>query len=65
VARAAVNRPRVLIADEPTSNLDDANCERALDLLEGQARECGATLLIATHDQRARPRFRQRLDLPQ
>ena len=65
VARAAVNRPQVLIADEPTSNLDDANCERALDLLEAQSRECGATLLIATHDQRARPRFRQRLELPQ
>ena len=65
VARAAVNRPQVLIADEPTSNLDDANCERALDLLEAQARECGATLLIATHDQRARPRFQQRLELPQ
>jgi putative ABC transport system ATP-binding protein len=65
VARATVNRPRVLIADEPTSNLDDANCERALDLLQTQARECGATLVIATHDQRARSRFAQRLELPQ
>lgn len=57
VARAVVNRPRVLLADEPTSNLDDANCEQALDLLEGEARECGATLVIATHDRRARERF--------
>ena len=65
IARATVNRPRVLIADEPTSNLDDANCERALDLLQTQARECGATLVIATHDQRARSRFAQRLELPQ
>jgi putative ABC transport system ATP-binding protein len=65
VARATVNRPRVLIADEPTSNLDDANCDRALDLLQVQARECGATLLVATHDQRARVRFAQRLELPQ
>jgi len=65
VARATVNRPRVLIADEPTSNLDDANCTRALDLLEAQATECGATLLVATHDQRARARFAQRLELPQ
>ena len=65
VARATVNRPRVLIADEPTSNLDDANCERALDLLQTQARECGATLVVATHDQRARSRFAQRLELPQ
>jgi ABC-type lipoprotein export system ATPase subunit len=65
VARATVNRPQVLIADEPTSNLDDANCARALDLLEAQATECGATLVIATHDQRARARFAQRLDLLQ
>jgi ABC-type lipoprotein export system ATPase subunit len=65
VARATVNRPRVLIADEPTSNLDDANCTRALDLLEAQATECGATLVVATHDQRARARFVQRLELPQ
>jgi ABC-type lipoprotein export system ATPase subunit len=63
VARAAVNRPKVLIADEPTSNLDDANCERALDLLQAQASECGATLVVATHDQRARGRFSQRLEL--
>lgn len=63
VARAAINRPRVLIADEPTSNLDDANCERALDLLQAQARECGATLVVATHDQRARARFSRRLEL--
>jgi putative ABC transport system ATP-binding protein len=65
VARATVNRPQVLIADEPTSNLDDANCTRALDLLEAQATECGATLVIATHDQRARARFARRLDLLQ
>ena len=63
VARAAINRPKVLIADEPTSNLDDANCERALDLLQAQARECAATLVVATHDQRARSRFSQRLEL--
>jgi ABC-type lipoprotein export system ATPase subunit len=65
VARATVNRPQVLIADEPTSNLDDANCARALDLLQAQATECGATLVIATHDQRARARFARRLELTQ
>jgi len=63
VARAAVNRPQVLIADEPTSNLDDANCERALELLQTQARECGATLVVATHDRRARVRFAHVLEL--
>ncbi len=57
VARAVINRPQLLLADEPTSNLDDARCEQALDLLESQARACNATLVIATHDQRTRARI--------
>lgn len=52
IARAVINRPRLLLADEPTSNLDDSNCELALALITEQARACGATLVIATHDQR-------------
>jgi len=52
VARAVVNRPKLLLADEPTSNLDDARCLQALELLQTQATACGATLVIATHDQR-------------
>jgi putative ABC transport system ATP-binding protein len=63
VARSVVNRPRLLVADEPTSNLDDTNCAAALDLLESQAASCGATLVIATHDRRARERFANRLQL--
>jgi putative ABC transport system ATP-binding protein len=63
IARAAMNRPRLLLADEPTANLDDAHCAQALDLLEAQARECGATLVVATHDQRAKARFANRLEL--
>ena len=59
VARAVVNRPTLLLADEPTSNLDDAHCMQTLDLLEGQATACHATLLIATHDQRIKSRFRR------
>ena len=57
VARAVINRPQLLLADEPTSNLDDARCGQALDLLESQARACNATLVIATHDQRTRARI--------
>lgn len=56
IARAVVNRPRLLLADEPTSNLDDARCAQALDLLLDQATACGATLVIATHDQRVKAR---------
>lgn len=58
VARAVVNRPGLLLADEPTSNLDDARCAQAFELLETQARACGATLVIATHDQRVKARMR-------
>jgi putative ABC transport system ATP-binding protein len=63
IARALVNRPALILADEPTSALDDANCEKALALLAGQAQACGATLVIATHDQRIRDRFPRRLEL--
>ena len=46
VARAVVNRPQLLLADEPTSNLDDERCMQALELLQTQARSCEATLVI-------------------
>ncbi|MDB5971788.1 MAG: lolD [Hydrocarboniphaga sp.] len=52
IARTVVNRPRLILADEPTSSLDDANAEQVLRLLCEQAQ--GATLLIATHDARAK-----------
>jgi len=57
VARAVVNRPKLLLADEPTSNLDDERCMQALELLQAQARACNATLVIATHDQRIKARM--------
>ena len=63
VARAVVNRPQLLLADEPTSNLDDARCLQALALLQAQARACNATLVIATHDQRIRARVPQHFEL--
>jgi putative ABC transport system ATP-binding protein len=63
VARAVVNRPTLLLADEPTSNLDDVRCIQTLELLEAQARACSATLVIATHDQRIKARFRNQFTL--
>ena len=63
IARAVVTRPALILADEPTSALDDANCAKALALLLEQASACGATLLVATHDNRIRGRFARRLEL--
>jgi putative ABC transport system ATP-binding protein len=54
VARAVVNRPRLLLADEPTASLDDAHAVMALELLRTQAIGVGATLVVASHDARVR-----------
>ena len=52
LARALLNRPRLLLADEPTGNLDAANAENVLDHLRTFAADGGAVLLV-THDQQA------------
>ena len=50
IARALVNEPNLLIADEPTGNLDRATGEAILDLFDNLRRELGLTIVIATHD---------------
>ena len=55
-ARALVNRPAVVLADEPTGNLDAESAERTLALLAGLAGEDGRTVLLATHDPAAAAR---------
>ena len=57
IARAVVNKPPLIIADEPTSSLDDKNAAAVLDILTAQADLTGATLIVATHDQRIRSAF--------
>jgi len=49
VARALVHRPALLIADEPTGNLDSENGRRVLELLTDLNRDTGVTILLATH----------------
>ncbi len=50
IARALVHRPSVLLADEPTGNLDEETARQVLPVLLSLARQRGATLLIVTHD---------------
>ncbi len=50
IARALANDPKVILADEPTGNLDTANSDRAFDLLRNLVHERGKALLLATHN---------------
>ncbi|MEO1247498.1 MAG: ABC transporter ATP-binding protein [Pseudomonadota bacterium] len=52
IARALAHEPTVVLADEPTGNLDDAAAERVVELLDRLVRQQGGTLLIATHSAR-------------
>ena len=62
VCRALVTRPPLLLADEPTGNLDPGNRDRVLDVLLDFADETGATLLTVTHDRDLLERFGRVLD---
>ena len=57
IARAVINKPTLLIADEPTSSLDDQNAAAVLELLMQQSGLNQATLVVATHDKRVKDAF--------
>ena len=56
VARAVVGEPAIVLADEPTANLDSVNSEALLDVMEQLNRELGTTFLFSTHDKRVMDR---------
>jgi putative ABC transport system ATP-binding protein len=63
IARALVKEPAVLLADEPTGNLDEETRDEIMGLLEGIWRERGITLIIVTHDSAVARRAQRRLHI--
>ena len=63
IALAVVKNPSMILADEPTSSLDDINCQKTLSLLKQQAITTNAKLIIITHDQRLKSQFNKSITL--
>jgi putative ABC transport system ATP-binding protein len=63
VARAIVKEPAIILADEPTANLDAENSFNILDTMEELNRELGTTFLFATHDEKVIKYLRRKITL--
>jgi lipoprotein-releasing system ATP-binding protein len=63
IARALMNKPHLILADEPTGNLDDKTSEAILDLLWQMRAETGATLVMVTHNQHVAKRGERVLEI--
>jgi len=63
IARAVLHHPELLLADEPTSSLDDDACEAVITLIQKVAKDNGAALLVSTHDARVKKYFSEILPL--
>lgn len=63
IALALINSPSLILADEPTSSLDDFNCDNVIKLLKKQAKNHKAQLIVITHDARLKKHFKNNLNL--
>lgn len=63
IATALIKKPDLILADEPTSSLDDNNCQKIITLLKDQASLTNAKLIIITHDQRLKDQFNTSIEL--
>lgn len=63
IALSVIHNPKIILADEPTSSLDDENCTAVIELLKGQAKKNEANLIVITHDQRIKPFFQNSITL--
>ncbi len=63
IALGVIHKPKVILADEPTSNLDDGNCIKVISLLKKEAQICKSNLVIITHDQRVKSHFNNHIIL--
>ena len=64
IARSVINKPQLLVADEPTSSLDDKNTSIVMDLLKTQSELNNSILIISTHDNRVKPLIAKFYHLP-
>lgn len=63
ICRALINKPKIILADEPTGNLDHDNATSVLDLMLEQVRISGATLIMSTHDRSLFDKFDRVIDI--
>ena len=63
IAIAIINSPKLILADEPTSSLDDSNCNNVVNILKEQASKKNAQLIVITHDSRLKKHFKTSLQL--
>ena len=63
IGMAVIHNPKLILADEPTSSLDDENCSAVIELLFKQAQKNKASLIVITHDHRVKPYFQNSITL--